>query len=309
MTAMIAATSATGMAETGDATTKALRNVLCWGDSVTEGMAMPRGKDYPARLQALLGPDYKVFNSGDGGENTITISARQGALPLATAGQIDFPAGETAVRIGDQGDNGFHTPDGDKLKLTAALGRQIPANPVRIGDASYTLFFRDFMWNTPTNPITYTLWLKRDEAGAEAPLAIPTGTRVAFASADAVPDAWCEIILMGANGGWNKDVATLIAQIRAMLARRGEDRPYLVVVPYWRSFPEKGKADFKAAFGRHAVEFPVEDSLCYKNRPDVHLNENGYALLAELLHARGAELGYWPAATTTLARGWQPRAD
>jgi hypothetical protein len=165
------------------------------------------------------------------------------------------------------------------------------------------------MWNTPTNPITYTLWLKRDEAGAEAPLAIPTGTRVAFASADAVPDAWCEIILMGANGGWNKDVATLIAQIRAMLARRGEDRPYLVVVPYWRSFPEKGKADFKAAFGRHAVEFPVEDSLCYKNRPDVHLNENGYALLAELLHARGAELGYWPAATTTLARGWQPRAD
>jgi hypothetical protein len=25
----------------------------------------------------------------------------------------------------------------------------------------------------------------------------------------------------------------------------------------------------------------------------VHLNENGYALLAKLLHNRGAELGYW----------------
>ena len=38
----------------------------------------------------------------------------------------------------------------------------------------------------------------------------------------------------------------------------------------------------------------VADALCYRNRPDVHLNADGYALLAELLHARGAELGYWP---------------
>ena len=291
MAAMIATT---GMAESAENASGQIRNVLCWGDSVTEGMAMPRGKDYPARLQALLGPEYRVFNSGDGGENTITIPARQGAVTLATAEQIDFPAGESAVKIGDQDDNGFHTPNGDKIKLTAALGRQIPVNPVRIGDADYRLFFRDFTWNTPTNPITYTLWLQRDESAAKPSLSIPVGTPVKFASVDAVPDAWCEIFLMGANGGWNKDVGTLIAQIRAMIARRGEDRPYLVVVPYWRSFPEKGKPEFKAAFGNHAVEFPVEDSLCYKNRPDVHLNEDGYALLAELLHTRGEELGYWP---------------
>ena len=295
MTAMIAAAAATGFTETDHGPAKEVRTVLCWGDSVTEGMAMPRGKDYPARLQALLGPDYAVFNSGDGGENTITIPARQGAVPLATAEGIDFPAGETAVKIGDQSDNGFHTPDGDKIKLTAALGRQIPVNPVRIGDADYTLFFRGFTWNTPTNPITYTLWLKRDEAAAATALAIPPGTPVTFASVHAVPNAWCEIFLMGGNGGWNKDVGTLIAQIRAMIARRGEDHPYLVVVPYWRSFPVERRADFLAAFGRHAVEFPVEDSLCYKNRPDIHLNEDGYALLAKLLHTRGAELGYWPA--------------
>lgn len=270
------------------------RNILCWGDSITEGMAMPEGKDYPARLQALLGPKYKVFNSGDGGENSITIPARQGAVPLATAEWIVFPAGESAVRIGDENDNGFRTPAGDKIKLTAALGRQIPVNPVRIGDSDYTLFFRDFKWNTPTSPITYTLWLKRDEAVAEAQLGIPAGTLVKFDSVDAAPNAWCEIFFMGGNGGWNKDVGTLVAQFKAMVARRGEDRPYLVIVPYWRSFPEEGKNEFRVAFGRHAVEFPVEDSLCYMNRPDVHLNEDGYALLASLLHARGAELGYWP---------------
>ena len=97
------------------------------------------------------------------------------------------------------------------------------------------------------------------------------------------------------NGGWDNNIDKLIAQIRAMIARRGEDKPYLVVVPYWRGFPEDKKDAFKDAFGRHAVEFPVKTSLCYRNRPDVHLNEHGYALLAELLHTRGAELGYWPA--------------
>ncbi|MGN0889076.1 MAG: hypothetical protein ACI4UY_09375 [Kiritimatiellia bacterium] len=52
--------------------------VLCWGDSVTEGMAMPRDKAYPAQLQKLLGSGYRVLNGGDGGEDTVTIMARQG---------------------------------------------------------------------------------------------------------------------------------------------------------------------------------------------------------------------------------------
>jgi len=159
-----------------------------------------------------------------------------------------------------------------------------------------TLFFRDFRWNSPTNKIGYTLWLKRGESDAGRPLAIPAGSPVKFASADAAPGAYCEIFFMGGNGGWDRKVEKLVAQIRAMVARRGEDRPYLVIVPYWKGFPQKDREFFKAAFGRHAVEFPVADALCYRNRPDVHLNANGYALLAELLHARGAELGYWPRA-------------
>ena len=271
------------------------RRILCWGDSVTEGMGMPRGKDYPGQLAALLGPGYEVFNSGDGGENSVTISARQGAVSLTTAAPIAFPAGERAVQIGDATDNGFRTPAGEKLKLTNPLGRAIPVNPVEIGSKSYTISLRDFHWNTATNPITYTLWLERGEGDTAAERTIPAGTPVTFASVATVPDAYCEIVFMGANGGWGNDVEKLIAQIRAMIARRGEDRPYLVIVPYWRSFPQEKKDAFKAAFGRHAVEFPVEPSLCFKNRLDVHLNEQGYALLASLLHERGVELGYWPA--------------
>ena len=115
---MVAA--AAGAHGTENIRAESARRVLCWGDSVTEGMAMPRGKDYPSRLQALLGPVYEVLNSGDGGENSITIPARQGAVPLATAAEIKFAAGESAVQVGDASDNGFHTPSGDVIKLTAA---------------------------------------------------------------------------------------------------------------------------------------------------------------------------------------------
>ena len=272
------------------------RRILCWGDSVTEGMAMPKGKDYPSRLGELLGDGYQVFNSGDGGENSVTIPARQGAVKLTTAAAIAFPAGERTVKVGDASDNGFRTAAGEKIRLTAALGRKLPVNPVKIGKEEYKLSFQGFRWNSPTNKISYALMLSRSDASAAKAATIPAGTPVRFASADAVPGAYCEIFFMGANGGWGADVAKLVAQIRAMVARRGEKKPYLVIVPYWKRFAQEQKDAFKAAFGRHAVEFPVEDSLCYKNRPDVHLNENGYALLAKLLHERGAELGYWPKA-------------
>ena len=272
-----------------------VKRILCWGDSVTEGMAMPRGKDYPSQLELLLGEGYKVFNSGDGGEDSITIPARQGAVKLATAAPIVFPSGESTVKIGDASDNGFHTSAGEKIKLTAALGRKIPVNPVKIGSGSYKLSFKDFRWNSPTNKISYALQLSRDANMSSKALTIPAGTPVEFASASEVPGAYCEIFFMGANGGWNNNIDKLIAQVRAMIARRGEKKPYLVIVPYWKRFSQENKDAFKAAFGRHAVEFPVEDSLCYKNRPDVHLNEHGYALLAKLLFERGVELGYWKA--------------
>ena len=291
---ILATVFAVSAAAVSAASPDAPRKILCWGDSVTEGMAMPRGKDYPAQLELLLGEGYKVFNSGDGGEDSVTIPVRQGAYKLATVEPITFPAGESTVKIGDASDNGFHTPAGEKIKLTAALGRKIPVNPVKIGNASYKLSFKDFRWNSPTNKISYALQLTRDEGSSAKALTIPAGTPVEFASVAEVSGAYCEIFFMGGNGGWNNKIEKLISQYRAMIARRGENKPYLVIVPYWRGFSQENKDKFKAAFGRHAVEFPVEDSLCYKNRPDIHLNENGYALLAKLLHERGAELGYWP---------------
>jgi len=292
-----------------------VKTVCCWGDSVTEGMAMPRGKDYPARLQARLGAGWRVFNSGDGGENSVTIPVRQGAYRIRTAERIVFPAGVKKVRIGDGTDNGFRTEAGEKIKLTAPLGRELSVNPVRIAGADYVLSMRDFRWNTATNPISYTLWLERKETTQA--LEIPPAA-VSFASIDRTKASVCDIVFMGANGGWNKDPKVLIDQHRAMIRHHGEGRPYLVIIPYFGG--PRLAAAFKEAFGDHAVDFRAEaiarglaaqglvptaldtkemaagrvpPSLMYRNRPDVHLNEHGYDFLAGLLFDRGRALGYW----------------
>jgi len=296
----------------------AVKTVICWGDSITEGMAMARAETYPARLQAFLGGEYRVLNSGDGGENTITIPARQGCLALKTAKPIQFAAGEKRVMIGDGEDNGFRTHAEEKIKLTSALGREIPVNPVKIGTQSYRLSFTEFKWNTPGHPISYKLWLNRDDFAVSQ--VIPGGTPVVFSSVDAAKDAYCEIFLMGANGGWGNKVERLIAGYRKMIAVRGEDKPYLAVVPYWGGFTEAQAAAFKAAFGDHTVDFRGESlrrgleveglveteldkaeksqgrvppSLLYRNRPDCHMNARGYDFLARLVYERGKALGYW----------------
>ena len=54
-----------------------IKKIICWGDSITEGMAMTPRETYPARLQELLGERFKVLNSGDGGEDAVTIPVRQ----------------------------------------------------------------------------------------------------------------------------------------------------------------------------------------------------------------------------------------
>ena len=292
--------------------------VACWGDSITEGMAMKPAETYPARLQALLGEGYKVLNSGDGGENVVTIPARQGCLKLKTAAKIAFAAGERKIQVGDGDDNGFHTLDGRKIKLTAALGRQIPVNPVKIGTDEYKLSFTEFKWNSPGHPISYRLWLERADAAAATE--IPAGTPVVFASVAAAKGAYCEIFLMGANGGWDNQVEKLIAGYREMIARRGADKPYLAIVPYWGGFTDAQAQAFKAAFGDRAVDFRgeairrglkteglaasaldademkkgrVPPSLLFKNRPDCHMNAHGYDFLARLVFERGRALGYW----------------
>ncbi len=285
--------------------------IACWGDSVTEGMGMSEGNSYPEQLEKMLGQRYRVMNSGDGGEKTLAIMARQGAFKLYTERDITFEAGKAAAVIGDFDDNGFVSASGDKIGLTQALGRNLSVNDVTIGGKTYTLGFQgNFIWSPS---ISYTMLLTRKNC--DSALTIPAGTPVVFNNSDVATTDYCDIYFMGANGGFS-GANQLVEQYQAMIDHHGNDR-YLIIIPYWT-----GEYDdaFEAAFGDHAVNFrelavangldyenitptsadnariarnAVPASLCYNNTPDVHLNANGYHYLAHVLYDRGTQLGFW----------------
>ena len=70
------------------------KNVICFGDSITEGMAMAREDSYPGVLVSRLKGKYKVFNAGCGGENSFTIGARANALPFTFKNDVVFEKGQ-----------------------------------------------------------------------------------------------------------------------------------------------------------------------------------------------------------------------
>ena len=75
---------------------KEKKTVVCWGDSLTASHTNVGGNgikqflketfmgddSYPGVLQDLLEDGYDVVNYGVGGENTLTIMARQSCLNL-----------------------------------------------------------------------------------------------------------------------------------------------------------------------------------------------------------------------------------
>ena len=75
------------------------KSIVCWGDSLTAphtGNGI-KGKvkrivkgatAYPVYLEEMLDDDYEIINCGVGGENTLTIMARQGAYPMKLAHDV-----------------------------------------------------------------------------------------------------------------------------------------------------------------------------------------------------------------------------
>jgi hypothetical protein len=278
-------------------------------------MSISATRNYPAVLNNYLGKGYKVLNGGDGGEDSITIMARQGGVKIYTKDKITFNAGDVEVRIGNGSGNGFVTADGDVIRLTPPLGRDMPINDITIGSQKYQLVQKNFNWSGRTCEV----YLKRTTNINKA-VTIEKGAEVKLASASLPKTNHCDIYLMGGNGGYKNNVNTLIDQHKKMIAHRGNDN-YLVLIPYWTA--SNATELFIKAFGDKAVDFRahatnqeiLENELgitlsatdkAYIARPDVppclrlnndpnqgHLNEKGYQLLAKVAYEQGKKLGYW----------------
>lgn len=291
------------------------KRIICWGDSITVGMAMRNDETYPAVLERLLGGKYTVVNAGGGGETAQTIAARQGAYRVYTSKEISFEKGESVIDIGMHNFKmAFCLEDGTLLNISLHPN---PFSPYEF--ESDLVYIENQEYHLLKNGKQYCF--KRTDC--EKSRVIPKGAEVIFLSAqEQSKGSFCEIFYIGTNGRVpdvpaDSDISFLIEQNKRMIERHGNER-YLVIIPYWSSYYTEA---FIKEFGERAVDFrsllleygaesqalvptdldldkiktgEIPPMFRLNNNPnDIHLNKYGYSFLAKVLYERGRELGYW----------------
>ena len=278
--------------------------VACWGDSLTEGMAMPKFYTYPQQLQASIGSQYRVINAGVGGEKADAILSRANAIEIYFSKSVTLAKGEKQCLLSL---TSFVTAEGEEITYRG-FGNELSLNDVLINGKSYTLQYKN-----SEEPEDRGFYLIRNDASSE--LTIPAGAKVKFDYSSKYSKIHCNIILIGANDG-ELSAEALIEKYNKLIAL---NKNYIAVVPYYSEV--NVAKEFKEAFGDKALDlrdyfinhadkdYDVElsgmDTYCikkgivpisytYKNkRGDCHLNELGYKIFADQVYKKGVELGYW----------------
>ena len=289
--------------------------IVCWGDSVTQGIFTGFGDvaevPYPERLGEILG--VESLNYGIGGEIGQQIACRQGAIPFYAWASEDMPlvipAECTPVEV-----DLVLNEDGDP----ASIGNNYiysGVNPMRIGgvlgelskveDAEIYLFTRleegeevtltelervetQGMMDSREDDIT-VLWICHNDLYPAS--ALPELLATLDAMIDACPsDEYVVLGLMGER--YVKAYAELNAGIKAHLESKGEGEKFLDVRTY-------------LADPQHLVDLGItpndRDEYFMSNgwipaslqaADELHLNQQGYDLLAEYVAQKIIDLGY-----------------
>lgn len=287
--------------------------VSCWGNSLTRGVGVGESyaKAYPYILYGLL-DGREVVNCGVGGENAVTILSRQGALPNIVK-PFTIPTDVNKVEIeltniyGDSA--GILLQGGSALDpITNEYINTSKINPCTIKGVEGTLTYESNKY-----------YFSRSENGNSVIVSRPTTliTNAMKTMRDNI-----NIIWLGTNGGFTTS-AELIEYIDTMIDYMIPiNKKYIViglhhlVSTVTESF-ETIEKNMTAHFGRHYINErkyminyglsdaeidPTEEdttaisqgkippSLLYD---DVHYNDKGYNIIANLVSERGKELGYW----------------
>lgn len=279
--------------------------VICWGDSITQGMAMGTGYTYPQQLQDSIGSAFRVINAGVPGETSEAILSRANAVEICLTNDVKFAKGEKQVAL-DR--NLFKMVGADAPLTYKGFGNQLKLNTVIIDGQKYTI---EYEKGESYDVGTYRL--TRTDTSKE--LTLPAGTKVKYDYTEQYTKNHCNVIYIGGNDG--KLVADVIINKYKKLTSLNEN--YIVIIPHY-SENDLSK-EFKEAFGNKAIDireymvnqahidYNVEltemDNYCikknivpasysYKNQKgDAHLNELGYKILADQVYKKGVELGYW----------------
>lgn len=188
----------------GSARTKA---IVTWGDSLTAAGS------YQQTLGELSG--WQIINGGVGGEDSINIAARSGAVYVYLQNAVTIPGNGSEVEIGTVSDSGLRavTPSGNVVALSWLRRGQGNAtiNPVTIEGIECIIRWSGSSSNDPSGK-----YFLRRLATSEEDYTTSVNTPIYTNAMRAYRDPGALVIWMGQNGGWSSP-NELISQIKAVI--------------------------------------------------------------------------------------------
>lgn len=273
------------------------------GDSLTAG-AGGEGTTMSSVTSELLGTEWVVKNMGVGGENTLTIGARYGSIPMYIKESIIIPGDGTKVEI----PSGLYSTYNDINVLPFVQG-SAGINPCFIEDIECELSRAGGKYYINRININTTDFVTKPKSN--------------IITALSTQKEGIATIFIGQNGGFDTPLE-LLDQINLFTEHKGDEN-VIVITSHGNSSTEIVRVikerygnkfiDLKAYMSQtaiyDAIEFdllpnngvyPTEEDLNAmenNNAPPtllmdgIHFNAIGYELLGRLRFKKGQELGYW----------------
>lgn len=280
---------------------KGISAVVCFGDSITEGMGMVDSERYPSVLGDYLENQYRVLNAGVGGETSFTISARANAVEFTVSQEMVFDVGVKEIVSHEKIFKGINK---EEVRFRYSfMGHELSITKPIIDGKPYTMRYE------PNGKYI----LCRDNADTK--LVIPVGAKIKFDYSSFYDNLYCAVVLMGANDGGQVPVYELINRYRkisetadnfiAIIPFHGNDCSDAFVAEFGNKCINLREYFKEAVFEDYNIEFTEQDRrdiisgeipvrFTYNNRhKEVHLNSLGYKIMADLVYKKGVELGYW----------------
>lgn len=310
--------------------------IICWGDSITQSKP---GYSYPSQLEENLGGQYQVYNAGAAGETSIAIMSRANVAEVFLQYDIRFSENCEFSNVFNRGVKDEVHPvsaseytecwlvdkNGNNVYYTAN-GNLLPITKVVIGGTAFELIeVKNGKTNVWGHYEKFKLKRKGDITDA---LTLTAGSRVTFDYSEKFTNAYCAVVLFGANDLWFDDKTPNAEERFNMLINRykavgNTAENALYIIPYF--WPADITDGFVKAFGKDADKLvnirkylrkqafidygitPTEEDLAWINKNcvppcfwasadkglDCHLNHLGYKIIADVIYKQGIKLGFW----------------
>lgn len=283
--------------------------VICFGDSITEGMGMPYESNYPSLLRAKLEGQIALFNAGVSGETSNSIMSRANAIDFTLTHDITFKKGESEVVLNRKL---FSTMDGGPILYRyTVFGKDLPIKNLIIDGEPFSMRLEPVKGGEEDE---HRYIISRSNTDSE--MTLKKGVKIQYDYSEFYDKIYCIVLLMGENDG-SLGITTdeLIERYKKMFAK---SEKYIAIIPH--SGPDHTEK-FKKAFGdatvsvreyckekvweEYNLEMDEADRECISegilapkfsfkgNKGDCHLSQLGYKILADLIYKKGKELGFW----------------